>query len=87
MQKLILNDGTELENSWAAETVDALFLYIRNGMNMMQIMMLMMEPQKISRIVYESGETNQTEYNDYTRVMGITTEYNGMINVVLRRNG
>ena len=86
MQKLILNDGTELENSWAAETVDSLFLYIRNGMNMMQIMMLMMDQQKISKIVYEAGESNQTEYNDYTRLMGITTEYNGMINVVLRKN-
>lgn len=85
MQKLILNDGTELENSWAAETTDSLFLYIRNGMNMMQIMQLMFDQQKISRIVYEAGESNQTEYNDYTRLMGITTEYNGMINVVLRK--
>ena len=85
MQKLILNDGTELENSWAAETTDSLFLYIRNGMNMMQIMQLMFDQQKISRIVYEAGERNQTEYNDYTRPMGITTEYNGMINVVLRK--
>ena len=86
MQKLILNDGTELANSWAAETTDSLFLYIRNGMNMMQIMLLMMEQEKIRKIVYEAGESNQTEYNDYTRVMGITTEYNGMINVVLRKN-
>ena len=85
MKKLILNDGTELENSWAAETTDSLFLYIRNGMNMMQIMQLMFDQQKISRIVYEAGESNQTEYNDYTRLMGITKEYNGMINVVLRK--
>lgn len=93
MQKLILNDGTELENSWAAETTDALFLYIRNGMNILQIMMMLMNPQtmmvdteKIKRIIYMSGEENQTEYNDYTTLFGITTEYNGMINVVLKQN-
>lgn len=86
MQKLILNDGTELENSYAAETVDYLFLYINNGMNMMQIMMLMMDQSKISRIVYQAGEANQTEYNDYTTVCGINTEYAGMISVSMRRN-
>ena len=86
MQKLILNDGTELDNSYAAETVDFLFLYINNGMNMMQIMMLMMDQNKISRIIYESGEANQTEYNDYTTVSAISTEHAGMISVSLRRN-
>lgn len=86
MQKLILNDGTELENSYAAETVDFLFLYISNGMNMMQIMMLMMDQSKISRIIYESGEANQTEYNDYTTVTSINAEYGGMISVSLRKN-
>lgn len=86
MQKLILNDGTELNNSYAAETTENLFLYISNGMNMMQVMMLMMDPQKINRIVYQSGENNQTEYDDYTTVMGVTLEYAGMVSVRLRRN-
>ena len=86
MQKLILNDGTELENSYAAESVDYLFLYISNGMTMMQVMMLMMDQNKISRIVYESGEANQTEYNDYTTVKSINAEYGGMISVSLRKN-
>lgn len=85
MQQLILNDGTVLEDSYAAETVDYLFLYIHNGMNMMQIMMLMIDPGKINRIVYAAGD-NRVEYNDYTTVTGITVEYNGMINVVLRKN-
>ena len=85
MQQLILNDGTVLKDSYAAETVDYLFLYIHNGMDMMQIMMLMMDQQKINRIVYAAGD-NRTEYNDYTTVTGITVEYNGMINVVLRKN-
>lgn len=86
MQQLILNDGTVLENSYAAETTDYLFLYINNGMNMMQVMLQMTDPQKISRIVYQAGESNQTEYNDYTTVSSITAERGGMISVSLRRN-
>ena len=85
MQQLILNDGTVLEESYAAETVDYLFLYIRNGMTMMQVMMLMMDQNKICRIVYTAG-SNQTEYDDYTTVTAITAEYGGMISVSLRRN-
>lgn len=86
MQQLTLNDGTVLENSYAAETIDYLFLYIGNGMSIMQVMMLVIDPNKISRIVYSAGE-NMTEYTDYTTVQGITTEHGGMINVSLRRNG
>ena len=85
MQKLILNDGTELDNSWAAETMDYLYLYIKNGMNMMQIMLLMMDANKISRIIYQAGENNQTEFDDYRTVSSITAEHGGMISVSLRR--
>ena len=85
MQKLILNDGTELNNSYAAESIDYLFLYIDNGMTMLQVMMLMMDQNKISRIVYAAGD-NETQYNDYTTVSSITAEYGGMISVSLRKN-
>ena len=85
MQQLTLNDGTVLENSYAAETIDYLFLYIGNGMNMMQVLMLMVDQNNIRRIVYSAGE-NETEYTDYTTVNGITVGYGGMINVSLRRN-
>lgn len=86
MQKLILNDGTELNNSYAAETIDYLFLYINNGMSMLQIMMLMANPEKICRIIYAAGD-NETQYTDYTTVSSITAEHGGMISVSLRRNG
>lgn len=86
MQKLILNDGTELNNSYAAETIDYLFLYISNGMSMLKIMMLMADPEKIGRIIYAAGN-NETQYTDYTTVSSITAEHGGMISVSLRRNG
>ena len=84
MEKLTLNDGTELLDSYAVETLDNLFLYIRNGMNMMQVFMLMADPNKTSLIKYTAGDS-VTEFGGYTMVQGITQEHGGMISVVLRR--
>lgn len=84
METLTLNDGTVLENSYAVETMNNLFLYIRNGMTMMQVFMLMFDPNKISMIKYTAG-TVVTEFGGYTMVQGITQEHGGMVSVVLRR--
>lgn len=84
METLTLNDGTVLEQSYSAETLDNLFLYIKNGMTMMQVFMLMSDPNKTSRITYTAGQTIIV-YSGYTMVQGITQEYGGMISVVLRR--
>ena len=84
METLTLNDGTVLENSYAVETMNNLFLYIRNGMTMMQVFMLMFDQSKISMIKYTAG-TVVTEFGGYTMVQGITQEHGGMISVVLRR--
>ena len=84
MQKITLNDETELENSYAAETLDNLFLYIGNGMTMLQVLMLMADPSKTEEITYTAGE-DTVVYSGYTTVQGITQEHGGMISVVLRR--
>ena len=84
METLTLNDGTVLENSYAVETMNNLFLYIRNGMTMMQVFMLMFDQSKIELIKYTAG-TVVSEFGGYTMVQGITQEHGGMISVVLRR--
>ena len=84
METLTLNDGTVLNNSYAAETMDNLFLYIRNGMTMMQVFILIMDTSKIETIKYTAGDAT-VEYGGYTVVQGITMEHGGMISVVLRR--
>ena len=84
METLTLNDGTVLQNSYAVETIDNLFLYIRNGMNMMQVFPLVADTTKITEITFTAGETIVV-YGGYTMLQGITTEHGGMINVVLRR--
>lgn len=84
MQQLELNDGTILENSYSAESMDNLFLYIRNGMNMMQVFMLLTDPQKTERIVYRSGD-KMVEHNGFLNMSGINTEFGGLVSVVMRR--
>ena len=84
METLTLKDGTVLENSYAVETMNNLFLYIRNGMTMMQVFMLMFDQSKIELIKYTAG-TVVSEFGGYTMVQGITQEHGGMISVVLRR--
>ena len=84
METLTLNDGTVLQNSYAVETMDNLFLYIRNGMNIIQVFPLVTDQDKISEIRYEAAET-AVIYGGYTVLQSITTEHGGMISVVLRR--
>ena len=85
MQKLILNDGTELENSYACETLENLFLYIKNGMNMMQVFMLLYDPNKTDRIIYTSGDMT-SEYTGFTVVQTIDTGVGGLVCATMRRN-
>lgn len=84
MQQLEMNDGTILENSYSAETMDSLFLYVRNGMTMMQVFVLMSDPRATEHIIYRSGDAT-VEHGGFTVLSGINTEFGGMISVVLRR--
>lgn len=84
MQTLTLNDGTVLSDSYAAESLDALFLYIKNGLTLPQVFWLVSIPEKVDVITYTAGDT-VVEYTGYTVIQGITSEHDGMISVVLRR--
>ena len=84
MQTLILSDGTRLENSYAALTVEKLFLYIQNGMNMIQVFQLVSDPEKLDNIIYASGD-HQEVYGGFTVLEGVSLGVNGVVSVVLRR--
>ena len=85
MQSLTLNDGTVLDNSYAAITTDRLFLYINNGMNIIQIVMLLCDPEKTWRIVYSSGDGNSVEYSGFTVLVSVQAGVNGLISGALKR--
>lgn len=85
MQSLTLSDGTVLENSYAAITMDRLFLYINNGMNIVQIVTLLCDPEKTMSIIYSSGNGETTEYDSFTVLVSVETGVNGLISGVLKR--
>ena len=82
MDKIILNDGTELENGYTATDDVNLFLYIRNGMTIAQIAVLFSDPERTSAITYQSGEDSIT-YVDFVNLRGVSTGVNGLVSVVM----
>ena len=82
MEKLVLNDGTILENSYCANDLDNLYLYIGNGMNIVQLAVLLTAERTIS-ITEEVGE-RQRIFSGYTNVIGINQGVS-LVSVVLKR--
>lgn len=84
MDKIILNDGTELYNSYTATDDVNLFLYIRNGMNIAQIATLLNDPERTRSITYQSVDKMIT-YTDFIYLHSISNGVNGLVSVVMRK--
>lgn len=84
MDKIILNDGTELYNSYTATDDVNLFLYIRNGMNIAQIATLLNDPERTRSITYQSVDKMIT-YTDFIHLRSISNGVNGLVSVVMRK--
>lgn len=84
MDKIILNDGTELYESYTATDDVNLFMYIRNGMNIAQIATLLNDPERTRSITYQSVD-NMITYTDFIRLHSISNGVNGLVSVVMRK--
>ena len=84
MDKIILNDGTELYNSSTATDDVNLFMYIRNGMNIAQIATLLNDPERTRSITYQSVD-NMITYTDFIHLRSISNGVNGLVSVVMRK--
>ena len=84
MDKIILNDGTELYNSYTATDDVSLFMYIRNGMNIAQIATLLNDPERTRSITYQSVD-NMITYTDFIHLDSISNGVNGLVSVVMRK--
>lgn len=80
MDVLILNDGTILENSRAVVDLDNLFLYIGNGLDIVQLAGLL--PGKVDPITYKYGDEEKV-FAGFTRITGMNLGVN-CVSVVLR---
>lgn len=80
MDMLILNDGTVLENSRAVVDMDNLFLYIGNGLDLIQLASVL--PGKTDPITYKYGDDEKV-FTGFTRIIGMNLGVN-CVSVVLR---
>jgi hypothetical protein len=80
-QRLILADGTRIENGEAGYADGFLWCYLP-GMSMAQAGTLFFDPAKTSRIIFEYGEMSET-YNGMTDCRNIRIDADGQIAVCM----
>ena len=70
MDKIILADGTVIENAYVLQSIGRLWFYFTNGMNIREVFALMADPEKTERITMIRGET-ETVYEGYVSILNI----------------
>ena len=83
MRKLILNDGTEIENASALLVSGTLFLYLGTSENMVQAFDLLIDPDMTERITYQEFDTVKV-FDNYTDLVFIRKEDDGSISAGLK---
>lgn len=83
IQKLTLNDGTELDNSSAIEEGNTLFLYVYAEITFADLFALLNDPEKAKKVVETLGE-KKTTYRNFKELYFIRKE-NGFISAGLRK--
>lgn len=82
-EKLTLSNGTEFENSNAILSGD-LFLYVR-GRTLKAVFDLLIKPKNTAEIVYTMNNGSEVTYENYTKLIAVRDEGDGLITAVLRR--
>ena len=80
--RLILNDGTVIENGRAGYSEGLLWCYM-TGYTMQEAASLFFDRSKTARIVFQYGEM-QDEYEDYTDCINIRIDTDGEVAVCLK---
>ena len=84
MEKLRLNDGTELENASAILVEPDLFLYV-NGTTMGALFYQVNESRKTRKIVYTQNNGEKPTFEGYTKLKALRDEEDGLVTAVLRK--
>lgn len=86
-RRLILNDGTEIENGDAGlSSIGNLWLWF-TGYTMMQAAALFLNPEKTAQITFWRTEDAVDTYEGYTNCTNINIDANGRISICLTREG
>lgn len=84
METMTLNDGTVLKSSYAYEVNGKLYLYIRAGMDIVQVFNLLADPEKTAVIECDRYGAKAT-YEGYEAITCVSDEGDGMITASLRK--
>ena len=82
-QRLILNDGTEIEGGSAGYAEGFLWLYF-SGMTFSQAANVFSDAAKTSRIIHQYGEMHAT-YDGFTECMTVQVDVDGHVSVCLKK--
>lgn len=82
-QRLILTDGTEIENGRAGYAQGFLWLYF-SGYTMQEAAMMFFDTGKTSRIVFQYGEMEDA-YEGFTVCRNLMIDTDGEISVCMTR--
>ena len=81
--RLILMDGTVLENATAGSASGVLWCMIP-GMTMEQAAAVFLDPNKTGHIVFQYGDM-EDEYNGFTTCTALDLDYGDKLSVTLKR--
>lgn len=84
-QRLILNDGTTIENGTAGYSEGLLWLWL-SGYTMQQAAILFFDPTKTAHIVFQYGDM-QDEYTGFTDCRTLTIDADGQVSVCMAKGG
>lgn len=82
-QRLILNDGTVIEDGRAGYAQGFLWCYF-SGFTIQQAAMLFFDPEKTAKIVFQFGEMEDT-YEGFTNCTTVTIDVDGFVSVCLTK--
>lgn len=80
-RRLILADGTTIEDGEAGQAAGFLWLYIP-GLNMREVADTVLDEEKTAEIRFEYGEMADT-YTGYTECRSINRDWDGRISVCM----
>ena len=84
-RRLVLNDGTTIENGEAGLFNNHLWLYI-TGMTLSAVAGLFFDPSKTARIVFQYGDMEDV-YTGYVNCTDLSINNDGRVSVCMEKGG
>ena len=84
METLTLNNGVVLENSYAIENDNILFVYTQNSYSMKDIFDSLYDQNNTETITYNSNG-NASVFSGFTKLTSVCDEGRGMITAILKK--